>query len=347
MRLGRACPCQVSVTPFEPQRTGIVDRVGIRGQRALGLAHFGQRRVARAGCGQLALGVELAGFPRFGQGRHARRVAVGAAQELGAHLGFARVFRQFGFARGELGQERSVRHLRDRIVGVLHRQPHGRNQKRDQQDDVLRHLGPGDGAHPAQERAHQDAGQAQENPDRKIDAGKARRDQADRIDLRHHIRERDEDGRAHGQRPHRAAAPARAAAVARRQEVGHRVLRKLAQVGRDQQRDQHEAAGPAHDEGQAVEALQIQAAGQADEAGRRDPVGRRRHAVEHGRHAPAGDVVFGDVRGAADHADDRVQRDRGEHEQVADPQARHAFLLEQGEGRQEHREGAGVRQVVA
>ena len=78
---------------------------------------------------------------------------------------------------------------------------------------------------------------------------------------------------------HRCRAPHRAPAVARRQEVGNRVLGEAAQIGRDQQRDQDIAAGPAHDVGQAVEALQVQHAGGAYETGGRHPIGRGGHAV--------------------------------------------------------------------
>ena len=42
------------------------------------------------------------------------------------------------------------------------------------------------------------------------------------------------------------------AAVTGAEKVGNGELAELAQVGREQQRHQHIAAGPAHDEGQAV-----------------------------------------------------------------------------------------------
>ena len=103
-----------------------------------------------------------------------------------------------------------------------------------QDDDVLRYLRPGDGAHAAQKGANEDAGQAQEDTDGKIHAREARGDQADGVDLRHHIRKRDDDGGGHGHHAHAGAAFVGAAAVAGGEEVGNRVLAELAQIGRDQ-----------------------------------------------------------------------------------------------------------------
>ena len=50
------------------------------------------------------------------------------------------------------------------------------------------------------------------------------------------------------------------AAVARAEEVGNRELAELAQVRREEERHQHVAAGPAHDEREAVEAGEVQRA---------------------------------------------------------------------------------------
>jgi hypothetical protein len=269
-----------------------------------------------------------------------------ALGEDGAHADFLRVQCELRFALRQFRQHRAVRDLRQRIVGVLDGQPDGRQQERHQDDDVLRHLGPGDGAHAAQKRADQDAGQAEENADREIDPGEARGDQADRVDLRHHVGKRDDDGGTDRHQAHRVAAPAGAAAIARGQKIGDRVLGELAQVGRDQQRHQAVTAGPAHDVGQGVEAVQVQPAGQADEAGRGNPVGGGGHAVENGRHAAPGDVVFGHVRGAAENTDGGVQHDGGEHEQVADPEARHALLFQQRQRDQEGAEAGAEIQVV-
>ena len=69
------------------------------------------------------------------------------------------------------------------------------------------------------------------------------------------------------------------AAVTERHEVRDRIGAELAQVRADQDRHQHEAAGPAEHPGEAVIAEQEQRAGHADERGRRHPVGAGRHAV--------------------------------------------------------------------
>ena len=347
MRFERLGARQQPAALRAPERLGVFRRFRVGRQRPFGAAHVGQRHVAPARHVEALLGGQPAAFPGGGQGGQARPVVVCLAPEACAHFQLARVRRQLRFALGQLGQHRTIGHLRHRVVGMLDRQPHGRDQEGDQDDDVLRHLGPGNAAHAAQERADKNTGQPQEDADRKVDAGKARGDQAHRVDLGHHVDEGDDDGRAHRQQAHRPAAPARAAAVAHGQVVGNRVLGKLAQVGRDQQRDQAIAAGPAHDVGEGVEAVHVQPPGQADEAGRRNPVGGGCHAVEQGRHAPPRDIVFGDVRGAADHADGGVQGDRGEHEQVADPQPRHALVFQDRQGQQEAGEADAEPGVVA
>ena len=130
-------------------------------------------------------------------------------------------------------------------------------------------------------------------------------------------------------------------------EVGHGVGAELAQVRSDQDRHQHEAAGPAEHPGEAVVAEQEQRARHADEGSRRHPVGARRHAVVEGRHAPAGDVVLGHLRRARRHADDGVDRQREEHEQVAEDLVRNADLLEDREQDDEGQEAAGVQAVHA
>ncbi len=197
-------PCQVGVAPFEPQRAGVVDRVGIRGQRALGLAHLGQRGVARPRCVQLALGIAACPLPtmRAGPPRapRSRRRGAGTRRALALRAGRSpvRLRARSAWAAATpyatCGIGLSACLTDSHMVGI-------RNATRMMMYcatwvQVMR-------AHAAQERADQDAGQAQENPDRKIDAGKARGDQADGVDLRHDVGERDDDGGADGQRAHR------------------------------------------------------------------------------------------------------------------------------------------------
>ena len=126
---------------------------------------------------------------------------------------------------------------------------------------------------------------------------------------------------------------------------GHRIGAELAQIRSDQDRHQHEAAGPAEHPGEAVIAEQEQRAGHADEGGRRHPVGAGRHAVVERRHAPAGDVIFGNLRRTRRHADDGVDREREEHEQIAENLVRHADLLEDREQDDEGDEAARIDAV--
>ena len=116
-----------------------------------------------------------------------------------------------------------------------------------------------------------------------------------------------------------------------------------AQVGREEQRHQAVAAGPAHDEREAAVAGQVQRARHADERRRAHPVRARRHAVEQRRHAPTRDVVLGDVLGGPAHdADAGVEADGGEQEDVADPVTRQAHLFEDRKRDHEDEETAGV-----
>ncbi len=137
------------------------------------------------------------------------------------------------------------------------------------------------------------------------------------------------------------------AAEAERHEVRHRVGAELAQVRPNQDRYQHEAAGPAQNPGKAIIPEQEQRTGHADEGCRRHPVGAGRHAVIERRHAPAGDVVFGDLRSTRHHADDGIDRQSEEHEQIAQDPVRHADLLEDREQNDEADESTGVGAVHA
>jgi hypothetical protein len=120
-----------------------------------------------------------------------------------------------------------------------------------------------------------------------------------------------------------------------------------AAAGREQQRDQHVAAGPAHDEGEALETREVQRARHADERGGAHPVRPGGHAVEDGRHAPARHVVFGDIRGAAHHADAGIERHSRKQEDIADHLLRHAELLGHRQADHEQHEAARVPRVIA
>ena len=181
--------------------------------------------------------------------------------------------------------------------------------------------------------------EAEEHAELERHAGQARGDQADAVDLRDDVRERAQD------RGEDADEARDVAAVARAEEVGNRELPELAQVRREEQRDQAVAAGPAHDEREAAEAGEVERSGHADERRGAHPVGAGRHAVEERGHAPSRDVVFGGVGGAAHDADAGVQADGGEQEHVADPRPRQPHLLGDGERDDEDDEAAGVPRV--
>ncbi len=263
----------------------------------------------------------------------------GARPEDRDHLLLRRVGLQRLLGRDDLAQLVAVGGLRQRRGVLLDRQPRHRHQEGHQQHDVLRHLRPCDGAHAAQERAHEDAAQAQEHAHLERHAGDAAGDQAHAVDLRDDVEERAGDGRHHADHPREIAV------VARGQEVGDRVLAELAQVGRDQQGHQHEAAGPAEDVGEAAIPAQVQRAGHADERRRGHPVRPRGHAVVQGRHAAPGHVVLGRIGGARQDADAGVEHDGPDQEQEADPAPRQPHLLEQRHHADEGQEGESEGQV--
>ena len=244
-------------------------------------------------------------------------------------------------ARRDVRDRLSVGELGDRQPVLLGGQDDDRRQVGDDQHDVLGDLRPGHRPHAAQHRAQQDADEARKNGDLELHAEEARGDQARAVDLRRHISERAAHQHDHGQEAGEVAAEPE------RHEVGHRVGAELAQVRSDQDRHQHEAAGPAEHPGEAVVAEQEQRAGHADEGSRRHPVGARRHAVVEGRHAPAGDIILGHLRRARRHADDGVDGQREEHEQVAEDLVRHADLLENRKQNDEGEEAARVQAVHA
>ena len=222
---------------------------------------------------------------------------------------------------------------------MFHRNPYDRDHVGDDEHDVLRHLRPRHRAHATEEAAHQNAAEAEEDPQLERDAGEAGRDEADAVDLRHHVGERAQDRAADPDEPRNVSA------VAGAEEVGDRELAELAQVGREEERHQAVAAGPAHHEGEAVVPGQVQRSGHPDERRRAHPVGTGRHAVEERGDAPARHVVLGDVGRPAHDADAGVEADGGEQEDVADPLPRQPELLEDREDDDEEDEPARVPAV--
>ena len=209
----------------------------------------------------------------------------------------------------------------------------------DDQDDVLGHLGPGHRLHAAEHRAHQNAAEADEYADAELQAGEAAGDQANAVDLRHHVDEGADDCGDDADGAHDVAA------VARAEEVGDRELAELAQVGREEQRHQAVTTGPAHDKRQPVITGKEQRAGHADEGGRAHPVRAGGHAVEEGWHTASRDVILGHLCGAAHDADAGIQADGRGEEHVADPGLGQAHLFRNGKQNKEQQEAADIPAV--
>jgi hypothetical protein len=306
-------------------------------QRPSCTLQFEQRAIVDARLLEGALGDRVLGGQRR---RHVVQLVpqgLGAGTEGRDDLVLAGVGHQLPLQLGDLLQLLAVDQLRHRHAGLLHRQPGHRHQVGDDQHNVLRHLRPGDGAHAAEKGAQQDAAERGEHADLEGQTGQAGDDQADPIDLRHHIGEGAQD------RTEYADAARQPAAVAFAQEIGHRELAELAQVGREEQCHHAVAAGPAEDEGQAAVAGEVQRAGQADERGRAHPIGTGGHAVVHRRHAAAGHVVLRRIGGAAGHADAGVDRDGRQQEADADGAPRQTELLQQRHQQHEQQRAHQVR----
>ncbi len=271
-----------------------------------------------------------------------------AALVRGDHLALGGRLQQLRLQRGDLADLPAIDRGRERVAQLLVRQPRHGDQEGQQDDHVLCHLRPGDGAHAAQEGAQQHAPQAQHDADLELHAREPRGDQAHAVDLRHHVGEGAQHGRQ--RRDHARPAPAEA----HLEEFGNRVEVHRAQVRRDEQRDEAEAPRPAQQVGEppglprpAREALQVERPREADERGRAHPVGRSRHAVVERRNAPARDVVFLRVGGAAVDPDGRIDHHREEQEDRPDPLPRQAPALGPGHEGQEGQHAHGVERQQA
>ena len=228
---------------------------------------FGHRDLARR-----CIGRTQAGQPGFGSGfvRYQRRRWIGqlGAQQLGtfavqrAHLQLLGIVGQQPLFGGHFFQLKTINRLRHRHAGLFDREPNHRQQIGHDQYNVLRDLRPGDRAHAAQKRAHQNAAQPQKHANFKRHTGEARGDQTDAINLRHQVGERTQDGGGHADETRQVAA------VALAQKVGNGELAELAQVGREQQRHQTISTSPTQDESQAVVAGEVKRARQTNEGGR-------------------------------------------------------------------------------
>ena len=179
----------------------------------------------------------------------------------------------------------------------------------------MRDLGPGDGAHSAEEGTHQNATETDEHTDAEFKTGKPAGDQTHPIDLCHHIRERAQDRGEYANTAHNISA------VSFTEEIRNGELAKLPQVRCQQERNQAVAARPAHHKGEPIEAGQVQHSGHADKRRSTHPIRARGHAIEERRYPPTCDVILCRVHGTGHDADRCIERDRGEQKPVTDPLA--------------------------
>ena len=147
-----------------------------------------------------------------------------------ADFQFLRIRVDFLFQFADFLQRHAIGDLRYRDAGVFDSQPDHGGHVGDDQDDVLGHLGPGHRFHAAQHRAYEDAAETDEHTDAELQTGEAAGDQADAVDLRHHVNE------GTGDRGDDADGADDVAAITRAEEVGNGELAELAQVGCQEQR---------------------------------------------------------------------------------------------------------------
>ena len=222
-------------------------------------------------------------------------------------------------ARVHVGGEQAQ--LRDRIAGELQRDEHRRDRVGDDQHDVLRHLGIGDALHAAQHRVHEHHRRGDQQAGVGVDLQEARERHAGAGHLPDHVGDRD-----HQQRRHRHQ-PRGAAVVAVADELGHGEAAELAQVGRQQHRQQHVAAGPAHEIRRVAVADEGDQARHRDERRRRHPVCGDRHAVHHRVDAASGGVELGGGSGARPDRDRDVEQERAADENEVESELVHGRPL--------------------
>lgn len=324
--------------PHHPRRRRIARKLG---KCAFALVDLAQRPVVPAQLGDLIDQLRARLVVRRRQPVEPRLDRARLPTIRFAHLPLLRRVAHLALERFDPRHQPAVIELRHGPEAVLHRDQRNRQQERNDQDDVLRDLRPRDRPHPAQKRAHENPREAAEDADREIDADEARRDEADALYLRDQVDERAQDRGDRRERPDERARKARA------QKIGNRVARELAHVWREQERNEAETARPAHQVRERVVTGRVQRAREADERRRGQPVGGGRHAIERGRHAPPGHVVFDEVRCPRQQPDHRIDRDRHEQEHIADPHARPGRALDPPQQQHERGEADRVQRVRA
>ena len=211
---------------------------------------------------------------------------------------------------GPVSHSRAEAELRDRVAGHQDRDENRRHQIGEDQHAILRHLRVGDALHAAQHRIDEDDRHADDDTEGDVHLEEAGEHDADAAHLPRHIGEGNEDQADDADNARRRRV------IPLADEVGHRELAELAQIGCQQQGQQHIAARPAHEIDRAVIARKGDDARHGDERGCAHPVGRRRHAVGDRMHAAAGDIELAGGPGTRPDGNADIKREAGADEDV-------------------------------
>ena len=206
--------------------------------------------------------------------------------------------------------EKSAAHaeLWERLSGQLDADGDCGNEEGGDQDPVLDDLRPGDPLHAAEGRVGEDDRHSDHDPDGDVHLEETREDDADAAHLSRDV------GEAHEDRAHDRDDARDVRLVAISDEVRNSVVAELAEIGGQQQGEQHVATRPAHEVHPARVAHGRDEPRHGDEGGGTHPVGGRRHAVGDGRHAAACDVEAARVPDAAQPGDGQVGDEGHAHE---------------------------------
>ena len=171
--------------------------------------------------------------------------------------------------------------MRDRVAGELQRDEDGRDGVGEDQYTVLGDLGVGDTLHATEHRVEEHDDHAGEQPGLEARLQEAGEGHAYTLHLTDYV------GQGGGDQADNRHDAGSLGVVTVTDELGHRELSKLTQVGCQQHGQQHVATGPAHQEDGGVVALEGDQAGHGDEGGGRHPVCGGCHTVGHGMDATA------------------------------------------------------------
>ena len=221
---------------------------------------------------------------------------------------------------GSLHQRAAEAELRHRAPRELDRDRDGRDHERDDEHDVLRDLGVGDAAHPARHGVHEHEPHADQHADLDGHLEEAREHDPHPAHLARDV------GEGHEDRAEHRDDPCRLGVVPIAHELGHGEAPELAQVGGEQEREQHVAPGPAHQVDAALVAHEGDEAGHRDERGRAHPVGGGRHPVRHRGHAAPRDVEARGRGGATPDRDPDVEAEREPDDRVGPGENAHGRL---------------------